>query len=61
MSLGDRGVFSATEEGDFSKNSGILQRGKMGLFCGMHHAILWNSFFEEQVWIFPAFDRTIVN
>jgi len=38
------GVFSVHEEGDFSKNSGILQLAKMGSFWAFPVTILWFSF-----------------
>ena len=34
MSPENQGVFQLLKEGDFSKNSGILQLKKMGLFFG---------------------------
>ncbi len=35
MSPGNQGVFQALERGGFSKNFGILQLAKMGLYLGV--------------------------
>ncbi len=35
MSLGNQGVFTASERGDFSKNSGILQLAEIRLNCSL--------------------------